>query len=553
MKKFLAILLALVLVIGLAACGTPSNTGGNNTNTTPAPSNDTNNAANENTTPAPAPVAEKKVLRVATKGDPTSLMHALVTVASFNTPAQQIMMDRLFDYDGETGTYVPMLAEKAEQIDDAGLRYRFTLRGDVKSWNGDKFTASDVLYTIKAVVDGGQQARYFGNFDVENCKVEDDTHFVLALKKPDPFILTTLSNIPYGMMVEASVKAGGGLENMTGNGGKMPNCYTGPYIPVKWEEGSQVVFEKNKDYWGGEPYFDEVVLISIKDATARVEALEGGSVDLALEPAEDMVPAIQGNSKLTILSKATTNHHTLFLNTQKAPFDDVHARRAFAMALDYDSNIAMALNGYGKHSDSILPVGNPQYYKPDNTYYKYDLKAAVEELKQSKYAGNMPEINLLVMPSHSAYATLIQQQWDKLGKEAGVTITVKIDINQNEFYNRIQDDKDVTQCWIVNNSNPNPYEQLKFYDSRFTPAELRGGPRWEYETEKVYGLFDKITSEPIMDKATPYYKELVDIINDQIPSIPIYVPDRLAYSVNNLDGIGLTEVGDINFAKSFFK
>ncbi len=529
MKKILAILLVLAMVFGLAACGGGGSNG--------------NNAA-------PA----KKVLRVATKGDPTSLMHALVTVASFNTPAQQIMMDRLFDYDGDTGKYVPMLATSAEQIDEAGLRYRFTLRNDVKSWNGDKFTANDVLYSLKAVIDGGQQARYFGNFDLANCKVEDDTHFVLALVNPDPFILTTLSNIPYGMMVEASVKAGGGLDKMTGNGGNMPNCYTGPYKPVKWDEGSQVVFEKNKDYWGGEPYFDEVVLISIKDATARVTALESGDVDLALEPAEDAVPRIKTNSKLTILSKATTNHHTLFLNTLKAPFDDVHVRRAFAMALNYEENIKIALNGYGKHSDSILPVGNPQYFKPAKSYYKYDVNAAVEELKQSPYVSNMPEINLLVMPSHSAYATLILQQWEALGKAAGITIKVNIDTNQNEFYNRIQDDKDATMCWIVNNSNPNPYEQLKFYDSRFTPAQLRGGPRWTYsDKDKVYGLFDKITSEPVMEKATPYYKELVDIMNEEIPSIPIYVPDRLAYSVSNLDGIGLTEVGDINFAKSFFK
>ena len=531
MKKIIAILLACIMVFGLAACG--GNGGGNN-----------------NAAPA------KKVLRVATKGDPTSLMHALVTVASFNTPAQQIMMDRLFDYDGDTGKYIPMLATEAKQVDESGLRYEFTLRSDVTSWNGDKFTASDVLYSLKAVIDGGQQARYYGNFDLDNCKVVDDTHFVLALKNPDPFILTTISNIPYGMMVEASVKAGGGLENMTGNGGKMPNCYTGPYIPVKWEEGSQVVFQKNAKYWGGEPYFDEVILISIKDATARVEALEGGSVDLALEPAEDMVTAIQGNSKLAILSKATTNHHTLFLNTTKAPFDDVHVRRAFAMALDYENNIKMALNGYGKHSDSILPVGNPQYFKPTTTYYKTDLDAAAAELKQSKYASSMPEINLLVMPSHSAYATLIQQQWDALGKKAGITIKVNIDTNQNEFYNRIQvdDASEKTQCWIVNNSNPNPYEHLKFYDSRFTPAALRGGPRWTYsDKDKVYGLFDKITSEPVMEKATPYYKELVTIMNEEVPSIPLYVPDRLAYSVNNLDGIGLTEVGDINFAKSFFK
>ena len=55
MKKVLAIVLALVMVIGLAACGTPApantNTAGNE-NTAPAPSNDANNAANENTNTA---------------------------------------------------------------------------------------------------------------------------------------------------------------------------------------------------------------------------------------------------------------------------------------------------------------------------------------------------------------------------------------------------------------------------------------------------------------------------------------------------------------------
>ena len=56
-----------------------------------------------------------------------------------------------------------------------------------------------------------------------------------------------------------------------------------------------------------------------------------------------------------------------------------------------------------------------------------------------------------------------------------------------------------------------------------------------------------------MEKSTDTYKELVNIMNEEVPSIPVYVPDRLAYSVNNLAGIDLTEVGDINFAFSYFK
>ena len=109
------------------------------------------------------------------------------------------------------------------------------------------------------------------------------------------------------------------------------------------------------------------------------------------------------------------------------------------------------------------------------------------------------------------------------------------------------------QAWIVNNSNPNPYEQLKFYDGEhFDYKALNGGPGWNGGAE-VTALFDKITSEPDMEKARPYYQELRKIINAQVPSIPLYVYERLAFATNKLQGLILTEVGDINFSKCSFK
>ena len=56
-----------------------------------------------------------------------------------------------------------------------------------------------------------------------------------------------------------------------------------------------------------------------------------------------------------------------------------------------------------------------------------------------------------------------------------------------------------------------------------------------------------------MSKATPYYKELRKIINQQVPSIPLFVYERLAFATNKLQGLILTEVGDINFSKCSFK
>ena len=529
MKKIIALLLVLVMVFGLAACG---NKGGNN-------------AANNNAAPA-----EPKVLRVAFRGDPNGLCHVSIAVASANTPAHELMMDRLFEYNYETNKPEPMLATGWEQLTDK--TYRVTLRDDVYSWAGDKFKASDVIYTIKCVLEGsrGAKDRYFGNFDLANCKAEDDTHVILALKNVDPFIQTTLSNIPYGMICEESVKKGGGLEKMDGQGGNMPNCYTGPYIPVKWETGSKITFEKNTKYWGGEPYFDQIEIISIADATARTEALEAGDIDLVLEPSESQVDLIKANSNLAVFNYHTTNHHTLFTNTQKAPFDDVNVRIACALALNYESNIKVALGGYGQHSDDILPLGNPQYVSPKSegydSFFTFNLDKAKEYMAKSKYAGTNPTVEIYYTPQHETYVPLIQQQWAAIG----ITVSPQ-PIAQSAFYSTMATGE--KQAWIVNNSNPNPYEQLKFYDGEhFNYKDLNGGPGWNGGAE-VTALFDKITSEPDMSKATPYYKELRKIINQQVPSIPLFVYERLAFATNKLQGLILTEVGDINFSKCSFK
>ena len=526
MKKIIAVLLVLAMVFALAACGS-------NNNATPA---NNNNAE---------PVAEKKVLKVATKGDPKGLCNAITTVASFNTPAHQLMMDRLFEYDSEKG-YTWMLATNVEVID--GSHYRLTLRDDVYSWNGDKFKASDVVYSIKSAVESTVHDRYYGNFDVENCKAEDDTHVVIALKKSDPFILTTLCNIPYGMMVEASVVARGGLDKEDGNGGNMPNCYTGPYIPVEWSTGPYIKFVRNEKYWGGTPYFDEIYLYSQTDQSARTNNLLAGEVDIALEPAENQAQLVEDEKGYFVYKAQTTNHHTLFTNVTQAPFDDVNVRIACALALNYDQNIKTALSGFATHSDSILPLKNPQYSSPQadgyESFYTYNLEKAKEYMLKSKYAGTNPKVELLIQQTHETYATLIQQQL----AEIGITVTIRKE--SNAFYDTIN--AGTQQCWIVNNSNANPYEQLKFYDGRFTVQQLNGGPSWRGDA-KVDELFDSITAEADFQKATPYYKELQKILNQNVPSIPLYSPDRLAYMSEKIDGIILTCVGDINFSKCYFK
>ena len=115
MKKLIALLLALVMVFALCACGG----GKTETPKTDAPKTDAPKTDAPKTdapktdapkadTPAPPPPAEPQVLRVAFRGDPNSLCHVITAVASANTPAHQLIMDRLFEYDYTTGSVTPI-------------------------------------------------------------------------------------------------------------------------------------------------------------------------------------------------------------------------------------------------------------------------------------------------------------------------------------------------------------------------------------------------------------------------------------------------------------
>ena len=55
---------------------------------------------------------------------------------------------------------------------------------------------------------------------------------------------------------------------------------TGPFMFESFTPGQQSVFKKNPNYWvSGQPYVDELKIISIDDPTARLNALLNGDID----------------------------------------------------------------------------------------------------------------------------------------------------------------------------------------------------------------------------------------------------------------------------------
>ena len=528
MKKVLALVLALAMVFSFAACGKKEDVADN--------------------TP--------KVLRCAQKGDSTGLIPQLVTFTSNQTPFVAVLYDRLVDYDAANSTVTPMLATAWEALDAKHIK--FTLRDDVYSHAGDKFTASDVLFTLKLGQDSGVVGNYYGGWDLSECKVVDDTHVIVATKNPDPFALFTLSNIPLGMLVEKSYTAGGGADAQT----LLSTCGTGPYKAVEWSKDTYIKYEKNDKYWGETPYFDEVVINVVKDENARVLALESGDIDICFWPATTALDAKKSDPNYNVVDDATTQITTMFFNTRKAPFDDVNFRKAVALAIDYDNVVKIGATGHGATVDSFLPATSTRYVSPSKGGYTSfnhrDVEAAKAALAASKYKDKASFTLIYAeSPVFNAIATVMQANLKEVG------IDMKIEKIETAKFRQViaaegkaADGSEAKfpekpglgefEAQMINASNPDPAIQAKYYNPAVSFPTVQGGSGWIAGPQEIVTLWDQASQETDEAKSFELYTQLAKYIVEGVPAVWLYNPTQTCLTTSEIKGIKLTEFGDID-------
>lgn len=541
MKKVLAFVFVLVMILSLAACDktpAPQETG--------SPADTAAPATQKPTTPGSSTPAEEtqrpiETLVVAHKGDPTSLCHLTVTFGSANGPIDCFIYDRLLDYNAETNDVEPMLATKWEFIDDTHIK--FTLRDDVVAHDGSPFTASDVIYTLKTGQDSGKLANYYGNFDLAGCEAVDDKTVIIATKNLDPFALYNLSNIPLGMVVEEAVTNSGTIEDQN----LLPDAGTGPYKVVEWITGSAIKLERNENYWGETPYYDFVEIRIITDASSRVMNLESGTVDVALDPATAQVELFEGNDDFQIINYPTSQITTMYFNCTTEPFNDVKVRQAIALALDYESILEVAASAYGTTTDSVFSKANSAYAPYDGSsenYFHYDVDAARALLAESNYPNGFTfELLYMEGATFQASAELIQNQLSQIGIKV-----VPVPTASTAFYELLSAGN--FQADIVNSSNPDPAIQVKFFDHRVSFADVRGGTGWQGPAE-LDALIDQAKSTIDKTESLKLYAKIQAIINANCPGIPLYSPNKTCLADSDILGIRLTEFNDIDLSKAY--
>jgi peptide/nickel transport system substrate-binding protein len=270
---------------------------------------------------------------------------------------------------------------KTWKVSEDSTSLEFELQDNVLFHNGDKLTAEDVQFTFldrskDKTLDLGTA---WGK--LKDIQVLSPTKGVMVFAAPDATAepwLAFLGQFVVPKKYMQSVGAAGFNKAPVGSG---------PYKLVDYAINSRIVLERNDAYWGPKPKIRRVTVLVIKDASARVAAVESGQVDITV--AIPVREAVRLKKSATLVSELNPIARVILLQMRNdKAFADKNVRLAMAHAIDKDALSKAFFGGAAKPLSVVATPGTPGYL-PDY-HFKYDPALSVELLKQSGYSLAKP-------------------------------------------------------------------------------------------------------------------------------------------------------------------
>ncbi len=279
-------------------------------------------------------------------------------------------------YLNDEGEYEPWLAESYTQSDDR-LDLTIKLREGVTFSDGEVLNADAVVANFDYLTSDKNPTLPAWTSALDSTEKVDEYTVTFHLNRVEPSFIDALSAVKTSPISPKSLANAKSLE-----AGGPDVALVGAYTLKSYTEGNEIVLEKNPlykwDEWGpdelakanpGAPYADEQIFRILPEASTRTGALTSGQVDVIYGvPAQDV--ALFDTDQYNygqVLNSGTV--YALYLNTTKAPFDDIRIRQALQKGVDYGAVVASVYYGNGT-------VAN-QWFSPASIFSDKDFDSAV--------------------------------------------------------------------------------------------------------------------------------------------------------------------------------
>lgn len=452
------------------------------------------------------------------------------------------MYDSLYRWEGNPPEIVPWLAE-GHKVSDGGLKWTFSLRKGVKFHDGSGLTAEAVQYSIERLLALGQGASPLFSQVVKkgSTRVVNQYTVEFNLTKPySPF----LAFVPELYIVNPKVCKANEVDNDWGSKWLAGHeAGSGSYQLASYNPAVGFTMARFKDHfmgWKGK-HIDEVEFRTMREVASKVMALQKGEV----HSTDSWLPAEQINKLLkdpniNVLKEPSTRIFVIAMHCQRAPFDDVHVRRAISYAFDYDGYNNKVMGGTVTRNPVPLPMnmwGAPKDVKG----YSYNLEMAKKELALAKVKVDRPlQFDATIQaPLFKQAALILQDGLSQLGIQLNV-----VEETWPVLTGKVAKMETSPDIWgyTVSTFYPDPNNWIgEMYNS--ANHGMWKSSSW-YKNPKVDELLNKALVTVSIEERKKLYEDACRLVVEDAPALFVYNTDWYGPFRKNVKGVKFCPLND---------
>jgi len=432
------------------------------------------------------------------------------------------------------GAFVPNLAAAIPTqanggISKDGTAFTVKLRPGVQWHDGQPFTAGDVVFTWKTIMNPKVTAFSTVGFDqIADMWTGDDATLKFKLKQPYAPILDILADM---FVVPEHVLARSADINKDEFNTRRP-VGTGPFKFVEWVSGDHVTLEAHRAYHGPGPYVDRLIFKYVPDLTVLFTQLKTGEIDVTGIQGipVDLYPEARTLSTIHLYVDPSTSYETIAPNHLLPMFKDKRMRQALYLGMDKKPIVEKIYLGLAPEAESYVPPQSWAYNPKIKGHHRYDPERAKRLLEEIgwklgpdgirvKDGARLAFENACTAGNkqREQIQQLLQQQWRQIGVEMKIN-NKPAAVLFGDFYRMSKFETIV----IGMGMGSDPEHSFRLH-SRYIPAKGGlGRNSIAYENPEVDRLLDAGVRDLDREKRKKAYFRLQEVLADEVPYLPIY-------------------------------
>jgi len=292
---------------------------------------------------------------------------------------------------------------------------------------------------------------------------------------------------------------------------------TGPFKFKAWERGTQIVLERNADYWGQLATSGTAVFQWQAEAAARLIALKAGTADGIDNLAPTDIAASEADPSLQVIPRPALNIMYVGMNSSIAgdPFQKLDVRKAVALALDRQRIVDTFYPGGSEVASHFTPC-TIAFGCEGEAWYEKNITEAKALMAAAGYPNGFNttisyrQVDRGYLPVPAEVSADIQDQLKAIG------INAEINVMESTAFLDAASSGTLAGLHLLGWTGDYP-DATNFLDAHFGPSVIQFGAPIDAITTPLA----KAGATAVASERAALYAEANDAIRANVPMIPV--------------------------------